>query len=87
MDTSLVLTPQDGWLPAGDARDSGMVLPGGGADRGRRSKRQVRWATRATLDTAGLTFAGFLTGVITIVGGLIYFRMLILGPIEERITG
>jgi potassium-transporting ATPase ATP-binding subunit len=42
---------------------------------------------RATLDTAGLTFAGFLTGVIVIVGGLIYFPMLILGPIGERITG
>ena len=37
--------------------------------------------TRATLDTAGLTFAGFLVGVIVIVGGLIYFPMLILGPI------
>jgi len=24
--------------------DSGQGLPGGGADRGRRSKRQVRWA-------------------------------------------
>ena len=27
----------------GDARDSGKVLPGGGADCRRRSKRQVRW--------------------------------------------
>ena len=43
--------------------------------------------TRATLDTAGLTFAGFLVGVIVIVGGLIYFPMLILGPIGERIVG
>src|SRR5215469_14364284 len=43
--------------------------------------------TRATLDTAGLTFAGFLAGVIVIVGGLIYFPMLILGPIGERIVG
>ena len=43
--------------------------------------------TRATLDTAGATFAGFLAGVIVIVGGLIYFPMLILGPIGERITG
>jgi K+-transporting ATPase A subunit len=43
--------------------------------------------TRATLDTAGLTFAGFLGGVIVIVGGLIYFPMLILGPIGERIVG
>jgi K+-transporting ATPase A subunit len=41
----------------------------------------------ATLDTVGLTFAGFLTGVIVIVGGLIYFPMLILGPIGERIVG
>jgi K+-transporting ATPase ATPase A chain len=47
----------------------------------------VHARTRATLDTAGLTFAGFLTGVIVIVGGLIYFPMLILGPIGERITG
>jgi K+-transporting ATPase A subunit len=39
------------------------------------------------LDTAGLTFAGFLTGVIVIVGGLIYFPMLILGSIGERIVG
>jgi potassium-transporting ATPase potassium-binding subunit len=45
---------------------------------------RVHARTRATLDTAGLTFAGFLTGVIVIVGGLIYFPMLILGPIGER---
>jgi potassium-transporting ATPase potassium-binding subunit len=43
--------------------------------------------TRATLDTSGLTFAVFLVGVIVIVGGLIYFPMLILGPIGERIVG
>jgi potassium-transporting ATPase potassium-binding subunit len=43
--------------------------------------------TRATLDTSGLTFAAFLVGVIVIVGGLIYFPMLILGPIGERIVG
>jgi potassium-transporting ATPase potassium-binding subunit len=43
--------------------------------------------TRATLDTSGLTFAAFLVGVIVIVGGLIYFPMLILGPIRERIVG
>jgi K+-transporting ATPase ATPase A chain len=48
---------------------------------------RVHARTRATLDTAGLTFAGFLAGVIVIVGGLIYFPMLILGPIGERITG
>jgi potassium-transporting ATPase potassium-binding subunit len=48
---------------------------------------RVHAHTRATLDTAGLTFAGFLAGVIVIVGGLIYFPMLILGPIGERITG
>ena len=35
----------------------------------------------------GLTFAAFLVGVIVIVGGLIYFPMLILGPIGERIVG
>jgi potassium-transporting ATPase potassium-binding subunit len=43
--------------------------------------------TRATLDTSGLTFAAFLVGVIVIVGGLIYFPMLILAPIGERIVG
>jgi K+-transporting ATPase ATPase A chain len=43
--------------------------------------------TRATLDTSGPTFAAFLIGVILIVGGLIYFPMLILGPIGERIVG
>jgi K+-transporting ATPase ATPase A chain len=48
---------------------------------------RVHARTRATLDTAGATFAGFLAGVIVIVGGLIYFPMLILGPIGERITG
>ena len=34
-----------------------------------------------------LSFAVFLLGVIVIVGGLIYFPMLILGPIGERIVG
>ena len=47
--------------------------------------------TRATLDTSGPTFAAFLLGVIVIVivivGGLIYFPILILGPIGERIIG
>jgi len=45
---------------------------------------RVHARTRATLDTAGPTFAAFLVGVIVIVGGLIYFPMLILGPIGER---
>jgi K+-transporting ATPase ATPase A chain len=45
---------------------------------------RVHARTRATLDTAGATFAVFLIGVIVIVGGLIYFPMLILGPIGER---
>ena len=48
---------------------------------------RVHARTRATLDTAGPTFVGFLLGVIVIVGGLIYFPMLILGPIGERIVG
>ena len=48
---------------------------------------RVHARTRATLDTAGLTFAAFLAGVIVIVGGLIYFPLLILGPIGERIIG
>jgi hypothetical protein len=36
---------------------------------------------------SGPTFAAFLLGVIVIVGGLIYFPMLILGPIGERMVG
>jgi potassium-transporting ATPase potassium-binding subunit len=47
----------------------------------------VHARTRATLDTTGPTFAAFLFGVIIIVGGLIYFPMLILGPVGEQITG
>ena len=42
---------------------------------------------RATLEGGGRTFVAFLLGVIVIVGGLIYFPMLILGPIGERIVG
>ncbi len=45
---------------------------------------RVHARTRATLDTTGPTFAAFLLGVIIIVGGLIYFPMMILGPIGER---
>jgi K+-transporting ATPase ATPase A chain len=48
---------------------------------------RVHARTRATLDTTGPTFVAFLLGVIVIVGGLIYFPMLILGPIAERIVG
>jgi K+-transporting ATPase ATPase A chain len=48
---------------------------------------RVHARTRATLDTSGPTFAVFLFGVIVIVGGLIYFPMLILGPIGERFVG
>ena len=48
---------------------------------------RVHARTRAMLDTAGPTFMAFLLGVIVIVGGLIYFPMLILGPIGERIVG
>ncbi len=48
---------------------------------------RVHARTRATLDTTGPTFAVFLLGVVLIVGGLIYFPMLILGPVGERIAG
>jgi potassium-transporting ATPase potassium-binding subunit len=58
-----------------------------GLQAGSLASARVHARTRATLDTAGATFAGFLVGVIVIVGGLIYFPMLILGPIGERITG
>jgi potassium-transporting ATPase ATP-binding subunit len=63
------------------------------ADTLRRSRKEtfagarVHARTRATLDTAGPTFVAFLLGVIVIVGGLIYFPMLILGPIGERFVG
>jgi potassium-transporting ATPase potassium-binding subunit len=60
-----------------------LALAIGGSLAGSR----VHARTRATLDTAGLTFAGFLVGVIVIVGGLIYFPMLILGPVGERFAG
>jgi hypothetical protein len=40
-----------GRLAAREARDSGHVLPGGGADRRRRSKRQVRWALSSARDS------------------------------------
>jgi K+-transporting ATPase ATPase A chain len=42
---------------------------------------------RPAVRTTGPTFVAFLLGVIVIVGGLIYFPMLILGPIGERIIG
>ncbi|HUA29549.1 MAG TPA: potassium-transporting ATPase subunit KdpA [Streptosporangiaceae bacterium] len=48
---------------------------------------RVHARTRATLDTSGPTFSAFLVGVIIIVGGLIYFPMLILGPVGERFVG
>jgi K+-transporting ATPase ATPase A chain len=48
---------------------------------------RVHARTRATLDTSGPTFAAFLVGVIVIVGGLIYFPLLILGPVGERLVG
>jgi K+-transporting ATPase ATPase A chain len=48
---------------------------------------RVHARTRATLETAGPTFAGFLLGVIVVAGGLIYFPMPILGPIGERLVG
>ena len=50
-------------------------------------RARVHARTRATLDTAGPTFIAFLLGVIVIVGGLIYFPVLILGPIGERVIG
>ena len=48
----------------------------------------MRWTsrTRDTLDIGGATFADFLASIIVIVGGLIYFPMLILEPIGERIV-
>jgi K+-transporting ATPase A subunit len=61
-----------------------MALPG--ADT---SDWQARVATRPVHDRVLVLLAlgGVLLGVIVIVGGLIYFPMLILGPIGERIIG
>ena len=59
----------------------------GGAIAGSLAGARVHAQTRATLDSTGPPFVGFLLGVIVIVGGLIYLPMLILGPIGERIIG
>ena len=53
-------------------------IPGAGNGPARTG---VRAATGATLDTAGLTFAGFLTGVIIIVGGQYVERLRAPGPL------
>jgi potassium-transporting ATPase potassium-binding subunit len=74
--------PRLGQHPAGD-----IVLALALAVAGSLAGARVHARTRATLDTAGPTFVAFLLGVIVIVGGLIYFPMLILGPIGERIIG
>jgi K+-transporting ATPase A subunit len=62
--------------PPGPHRDPAGTPPGPAG--------RLHAGTRATLDTTGPTFAVFLLSVIVIVGGLIYFPMLILGPIGER---
>ena len=71
------------WVPY--LRRPGFVLAL--AVAGSLAGARVHARTRATLDTAGPTFVAFLIGVIVIVGGLIYFPMLILGPIGERFIG
>ena len=81
--TPLVVADGPRVLGVIDLKDIILALAIAGSLAGAR----VHARTRATLDTAGATFAGFLVGVIVIVGGLIYFPMLILGPIGERITG
>jgi potassium-transporting ATPase potassium-binding subunit len=48
---------------------------------------RVHARTRATLDTAGPTFAAFLLGVIVIVGGLIYFPCSSWGPSGSASSG
>ena len=52
---------------------------------------EVTYAYASVAQNNGSAFAGLSAntpcGVIVIVGGLIYFPMLILGPIGERITG
>jgi hypothetical protein len=48
------------------------------------AKPQFKTACLCPASWAALAIAAFLLGVIVIVGGLIYFPMLILGPIGER---
>ena len=72
------------WVISGSPDAAREILA---ALAGARTHARTHARTRATLDTSGLTFAAFLVGVIVIVGGLIYFPMLILGPIGERIVG
>ena len=60
----------------------------GGMPRCARSPGPASMRARGLPSTPpGPTFIAFLLGVIVIVGGLIYFPMLILGPIGERIIG
>nr|ART40315.1 K29 [uncultured bacterium] len=58
-----------------------LAVAGHFAGQGRRTQ------TAATLPTASWTFAGMLTGVIVIVGGLSYFVAMSLGPIAEHLAG
>ncbi len=58
-----------------------LAVAGSFARQGRRVQ------TRATLPTASWTFAGMLTGLIVIVGGLSYFVALSLGPIADHLAG
>jgi K+-transporting ATPase ATPase A chain len=39
------------------------------------------------MPTSGPTFAGLLTGVVLIIGGLTYLPALVLGPIAEHLAG
>jgi hypothetical protein len=68
----------------------GELRVGGGnprADHRHHSRRANPSSDTARVAIKKFSFnPRFLSGVI-IVGGLIYFRMLILGPIQERITG
>ena len=54
-------------------------------DRARNRSRSI--VVRLPHNPVRATFIAILLGVIVIVGGLIYFPMLILGPIGERIIG
>jgi K+-transporting ATPase ATPase A chain len=50
------------------------------------SRKQVHAPSIATMPTSGPTFAGLLTGVVIILGGLTYLPALVLGPIAEHFT-
>ena len=58
-----------------------LALAGGFAGQGKVPE------TAGTLRTGTPLFAGLLTGVVVIIGGLTFFPALTLGPIVEQLLG